>query len=70
MYTFLIHPDATKRDVAAAVKEVYDVTPVRVNIVNREARQHMNRRIGRKFTEKAEKKAYVYFKKGDSISLV
>lgn len=70
VYAFLIHPDATKRDVAAAVKAIYNVTPVRVNIVNREARQSMNRRIGRTVTERAEKKAYVFLKKGDSISLV
>lgn len=70
VYTFIIHPDATKRDVMDAVKAVYSVTPVRVNIVNREARQYTSRRIGRKVIERAEKKAYVYLKKGDSISLV
>ncbi len=70
VYTFIIRRDATKYDVKDAVKAIYNVTPVKVNIVNKAPRQYMSRSRGRKISEKGMKKAYVYLKQGDSISLV
>ncbi len=70
VYTFIVRRDATKYDVKDAVKALYNVTPVKVNIVNKTPRQFMSRSKGRKISEKGMKKAYVYLKKGDSISLV
>lgn len=70
VYTFEVRRDATKYDVKDAIKALYNVTPVKVNIVNKAPRQFMARSKGRKITEKGMKKAYVYLKKGDSISLV
>lgn len=70
VYTFVVRRDATKHDVRDAVKAAFGVTPVKVNIVNKQPRQHMSRRIGKKITEKGRKKAYVYLKKGDTINLV
>lgn len=70
VYTFEVRRTATKRDVAAAIKALYNVTPVNVNIVNKTPRQFMSRAKGRRLTEKGMKKAYVYLKKGDTISLV
>ena len=70
VYTFIVRRDATKRDVAAAITALYNVTPVKVNTVNIAPRQYMSRRNGRRLTEKGMKKAYVYLKAGDSISLV
>lgn len=70
VYTFTIRRDATKRDVAAAITAFYNVTPVKVNIVNKAPRQYMSRTKGRRLTEKGLKKAYVYLKDGDTISLV
>ena len=70
VYVFIIRPDATKRDVKDAVKQLYNVTPVKVNIVKKAPRQFMSRGRGRKITEKGMKKAYVYLKQGDSINLV
>jgi len=70
VYTFVVRRDATKRDVAEAITALYNVTPVKVNIVNKAPRQYMSRRIGRRLTEKGMKKAYVYLKQGDTISLV
>ena len=69
VYTFIVHPDATKFDVRDAVKELWNVTPVKVNIVNKTARQFKSRTKGRTITEKGMKKAYVYLKAGDSIEL-
>jgi len=70
VYTFIVRRDATKYDVRDAVKALFNVTPVKVNIVNKTPRQYMSRMKGRRLTEKGMKKAYVYLKDGDSISLV
>ena len=70
VYTFVVRKDATKYDVRDAVKQLFSVTPVKVNIVNKAPRQYMSRTKGRKVTEAGMKKAYVYLKSGDSISIV
>ncbi len=70
VYTFVVRRDASKREVAAAITALYNVTPVNVNIVNKTPRQYKSRSKNRVLTEKGMKKAYVYLKKGDSISLV
>jgi large subunit ribosomal protein L23 len=70
VYTFIVRRDATKYDVRAAIKALYNVTPVKVNIVNKSPRQYKSRSKGRTITEKGMKKAYVYLNDGDSISLV
>lgn len=68
VYTFVIHPSATKYDVRAAVTEVFKVTPVKVNIVKQSPRQYQSRQKGRTVKEGGIKKAYVYLKEGDTIS--
>lgn len=70
VYVFEVAPRATKFDVRAAVKAFYGVTPVKVNIVNKTARQFKSATTRRTKTEKGLRKAYVYLKKGDTISLV
>ncbi len=70
VYTFVVRRDATKYDVRDAVKELFNVTPVKVNIVNKAPRQHLSRRLGRTVTQEGMKKAYVYLKDGDSINLI
>jgi large subunit ribosomal protein L23 len=70
VYTFIVRRDATKYTVADAVKALFKVTPVKVNIVNKTPRQFMSRTKGRVQLEKGMKKAYVYLKKGDRIDLV
>ncbi len=70
VYTFIVRPNATKYLVREAIKSLYSVTPVKVNIVNKAPRQYMSRQKGRRLTEKGMKKAYVYLKDGDSINLV
>ena len=66
----IVRRDATKYDVKDAVKAFYNVTPVKVNIVNKSPRQFMSRSKGRKVSQKGMKKAYVYLKDGDRIDLV
>lgn len=70
VYTFVVRRNATKQTVRDAVAAIFNVTPVKVNIVNKSPRQYLSRRMGRTVTEKGMKKAYVYLKDGDSINLV
>jgi len=70
VYTFIVRRDASKHDVKDAIKAIYNVTPVKVNIVNKTPRQFMSRSRGRSISEKGMKKAYVYLKAGDRIDLV
>lgn len=70
VYTFEVARSASKFEVRDAVKALYGVTPVKVNIVNKAPRQFKHANTRRVRTEHGIKKAYVYLKKGDSISLI
>ena len=70
VYTFEVRKGASKYDVRDAIKALYNVTPERVNIVNRQPRHSMSRARGRDVMTNGLRKAYVYLKKGDRIELV
>jgi len=68
VYTFEVTAKANKKNIAKAIKEIYKVTPVKVNITNLPAKIIFARgKTGRK---SAIKKAIVYLKKGDKIEFV
>lgn len=69
-YVFDIDPRANKLQVAAAIKLVYNVTPVKIAVVNTDGKSKQNRRTRKMGTTAANKKAYVYLKKGDTISIM
>jgi large subunit ribosomal protein L23 len=69
VYTFMVAKHATKFSVADAVTALYKVTPVKVNIVNKKPSSEMSGSRGRAVPVAGYKKAYVYLKKGDTISL-
>jgi len=68
VYTFQISKTATKKDVAAAIKELYKVTPVKVSVATKPAQKVFSR--GKAGVKSGIKKAYVYLKKGDKIEFV
>jgi large subunit ribosomal protein L23 len=70
VYTFKVKRDATKYEVRDAVKALYKVTPVKVNIVNKKPAERLQGSRNRTKHVAGMKKAYVYLKKGDSINLV
>lgn len=70
VYTFNIRRDATKFLVRDAVKALYNVTPVKVNIVNKKPAHRLSGSKNRLVKVSGSKKAYVYLKKGDTINLV
>lgn len=65
VHTFEVAKDATKAQVAEAVRAFYKVTPVKVNIVKNPKKQILVR--GKKGVKSGVKKAYVYLKEGDKI---
>lgn len=70
VYTFNVRSTATKFAVRDAIKALYNVTPVKVNIVNKKPAKRTKGFAGKQVHHKGMKKAYVYLKKGDQITLV
>lgn len=67
-YTFEVSERANKKSIAKAVKEIYKVTPIKVNIINLPAKiVHSRGKLGRK---SGVKKAIVSLKKGEKIEFV
>ena len=66
-YVFMVAPNATKNEVKKAVKAIYNVDVVAVNIVN----QHAKTRRFRNTTKKrgGYKKAIATLKKGQKIDI-
>lgn len=68
-YVFEVAMDATKNDVKNAIRALYKVSPIKVNIVRRGPRKFVARFRNRRGTIKGMKKAYVFLKKGEKIDL-
>ncbi|MFA6909087.1 MAG: 50S ribosomal protein L23 [Patescibacteria group bacterium] len=66
-YAFAVSPSANKAQVAEAIRHVYGVTPLHVNIMNVSGRKvRFGKTMG---TTKAWKKAIVTLKQGDKIDV-
>jgi large subunit ribosomal protein L23 len=68
VYAFEVASDANKVTIAAAVKELFNVTPLKIAVVKIPTKQVFVR--GRMGTTGGGKKAYVYLKKGETIEFV
>jgi large subunit ribosomal protein L23 len=66
VYTFIVHKNANKTEIAKAITFLYDVMPVKVRILN--VKPEIITKRGKLGTEKAYKKAIVTISKGQSIS--
>jgi large subunit ribosomal protein L23 len=69
VYVFNIAQTANKSQIAAAIRELYKVTPRKVTVVNVPRKEVSTRGTNRKGRTAAGKKAYVFLKKGDTIDL-
>lgn len=69
VYTFDIASQATKRDVIGAVRAIYGVVPAKVTVVKKPTKARRSMRTGIIGKTGGGKKAYVYLKKGDTITL-
>jgi len=64
-YVFKVHSDANKNDVAAAIKYIYNVTPVKINIVNTSFKGRQRRQL----VKRAFKKAIVTLGEKEKIEM-
>ena len=69
VYTFDVAQEASKRDIMLAIKALYNVTPRKVAVVNVPTKTRRNARTGREGLKRGGKKAYVYLKSGETITL-
>ncbi|MCD5384677.1 MAG: 50S ribosomal protein L23 [Candidatus Pacebacteria bacterium] len=70
IYVFDVSLRANKVMIASAIKEVYKVEPVKIAISSIKSKKKRNPRTGKIGTQSGGKKAYIYLKKGDSISIM
>ena len=68
VYTFEVSAGANKIQIKSAVKELFKVTPVKVDIINTSEKNVISRR--KRGVVSGIKKAMVYLKKGDKIEFV
>lgn len=68
-YVFDVAPDANKKQIMAAVQQVYKVKARKVAIVNTKPKMVRNMRTGKKGMKGGYKKAYVYLEKGATITI-
>lgn len=66
-YTFVVSPEATKIELAKEIEKNYKVKPVKINIVNLPGKKVFVK--GKSGTVNGKKKAIVFLKKGDTITL-
>lgn len=69
VYVFDIATSVSKRDVMQAVKSLYNVTPRKVAVVTVPKKNIRSMRTGRTGVKGGGKKAYVYLKKGETITI-
>jgi large subunit ribosomal protein L23 len=69
VYTFNVNSAATKRDVIRAVYEQYKVLPRMVRVVTIPTKSVRHARTGKTGVKGGGKKAYVYLKKGETITI-
>jgi len=67
IYVFKVSIDANKSLIKQAIKKIYGVTPVKVNVLNQLPKAKANR-YGKGFRSRT-KKAYVFLSKKDKIEL-
>ncbi len=67
VYVFHVSPRATKAEIAGAVKDVYNVEPRTIRVVNVQGKTKSMRTKRGTGTRASRRKAYVYLNAGDSI---
>lgn len=70
VYTFLVSPSANAHQVRQAIRQVYKVTPKKVNMIRRQPRTKRSTLRNRTSHQPGYKKAYVYLNDGDTINLM
>ena len=69
VYTFKVHPSATKPEIRDAVQTIFDVKVAKVNTLNRPGKRKRNRRTFTWGRRPDTKRALVTLVEGDTIDL-
>jgi large subunit ribosomal protein L23 len=69
VYTFKVHPEASKPQIRDAVQEIFGVKVAKVNTLNRPGKRKRNRRTFTYGKRPDTKRAIVTLVEGDSIDL-
>jgi len=69
VYTFVVHPDASKPEIRDAVQAIFDVKVRKVNTLNRSGKRKRNRKTGTMGQRSDQKRAIVSLAEGHSIDL-
>lgn len=69
VYTFVVHPDASKPEIHDAVEKIFGVKVTNVNTLNRKGKRKRNRRTGTWGSRASDKRAFVTLAAGDRIEL-
>ena len=69
VYTFVVHPGASKPEIRDAVESIFDVSVLKVNTLNRKGKRKRNRRNFTWGQRPDTKRALVTLAEGDSIDL-
>jgi large subunit ribosomal protein L23 len=69
VYTFKVHPSASKPEIRDAIESIFDVKVTRVNTLNRKGKRRRNRRSLTFGSRPDTKRAIVTLAEGDSIDL-
>lgn len=69
VYTFVVHPSASKPEIKDAVESIFDVRVVKVNTLNHKGKRTRNPRSNTYGRKPARKRAFVTLADGDSIEL-
>ena len=69
VYTFRVHPDASKPQIHDAIEEIFNVRVVKVNTLNRKGKKMRVRRSNRFGKRPDTKRAIVTLAAGDRIEL-
>ena len=69
VYTFKVHPAASKPEIGDAIESIWGVTVLKVNTLNRKGKVTRSRRSGKAGSKPDTKRAIVTLAAGDEIPL-
>jgi large subunit ribosomal protein L23 len=69
VYTFKVHPSASKPEISDAIESIWGVTVMKVNTLNRKGKTTRARRTGKTGSKPDTKRAIVTLAAGDEIPL-
>lgn len=70
VYVFDVASNANKRQIASAIRQVYNVVPEKIRVAKVAEKHVRHARSGIEGVKSGGKKAYVYLKEGDSITVM